>query len=415
MESYSKTVVMPVECDESFGHAFATSAIEGKKVEGFNTLMCRSIARPAIGVVISSLSNSAATTVPPVQSPLIPPFIESMSFQADDKTDQSHGSHVFLNRKLSSDGVTCHNLKPCHPQSDTFEVQLSETCQRRFVMFDHSGSKNRIIFHPSLVNEFPNLLQSPHNTGNCGGPKQDASTRAEGYLKETLISPPLSGDYPTFDTILPPGWRSALLTNRAEDLFQASDSADEEGYNQGRITDCLSRENSEDLEALLWSDDEMSSTGHSPSDLTRSNTHSSSANGSSACFGKKRKAGKEADTESTATSGNPTSKKIFCSNSERFGRGSGYGKDGLTVFDLSFADEVSSSGSTNNHELQCSVPDQSVKRKTRKEKLQSTLHILRRIIPGGELMDTALVLDEAVQFVKNLQVEVQKLEVKKSA
>lgn len=412
---------MPVECGESFGHAFAASASKGKKLEGLNSLVCRSIARPAIGVVISSLSNSAAATVPPVQSPLIPPFIEPMSFQADDKTDQSRGSLVFPKHELSSDGVICHNLKPCHPQSDTFEVQLSETCQRRFVMFDHSGSKNRIIFHPSLVNEFPTLLQSPHNTGNCWEPKQDVSTRAVGYLKETLISPPLSGDYPAFDTILPPGWRSALLTNREEDLFRASDGADVEGYNQSRIPDCLSRENSEDLEALLWSDDEMSSTGHSPSDLTRSNTHSSSANGSSgysACYGKKRKAGKEADTESTATSGNPTSKKVFCSNSELLGRGSGYGKEGLTVFDLSFADEASSSGSTNNqrqHELQCSAPEQSVKRKTRKEKLQSTLHILRSIIPGGETMDTALVLDEAVQFVKNLQVEVQKLEAKKSA
>lgn len=415
MESDCNTVVMPVECGGSFGLALATSGGEVTTVEGVNPLVCGAIARPTIEVVIASSSNNVAVTAPSIQSALIPRFMESESFQVGDEGDEFQG-FAFPKHELSSDGVICHNLNPCGPQSDTFEVQVSETCQRRFVMFDQSGSKSRIIFHPSLLSDFPTLLQFPQNTGNCWKCVQDASTKALSSLKETLVTPLFSGDQPVFDTLVPSCRRSALTTNGEEDLFQVYDR---EGCCQSRISDCLSRENSEDLEALLWSDDEVSSTGCSPSYYARSNTQISSADGAggySVSSGKKRKAVEEGETEGTATSGSCTSRKVLCRNSEIVDSGLGYDKESLSVLDLSFTDVASSGGSTNNlrqHEWH-NLPPEPTDKKDRKEKLQGTLHILRSIIPGGESMDTALVLDEAVQFVKNLQVELQKLEAKKA-
>ncbi|KAJ0236965.1 Transcription factor bHLH144 [Hirschfeldia incana] len=44
-----------------------------------------------------------------------------------------------------------------------------------------------------------------------------------------------------------------------------------------------------------------------------------------------------------------------------------------------------------------------------RRKMKKMMGVLRRIIPGGEEMNTASVLDEAVQYLKSLKLEAQKL------
>ncbi|CDY35270.1 BnaC03g59530D [Brassica napus] len=45
----------------------------------------------------------------------------------------------------------------------------------------------------------------------------------------------------------------------------------------------------------------------------------------------------------------------------------------------------------------------------RKKKMKKMMGMLRKIVPGGEEMNTASVLDEAVQYLKSLKLEAQKL------
>jgi hypothetical protein len=48
-------------------------------------------------------------------------------------------------------------------------------------------------------------------------------------------------------------------------------------------------------------------------------------------------------------------------------------------------------------------------RQSRRQKIKATVKLLREAIPGGECMDTAIVLDEAINYVKLLQLQVQGL------
>lgn len=395
--------VMPLICDQS-----ADSTIFGKEVVACNSgSTFKSTDRPASSPFLNSGVAAASMRA---QSQLL----GMMGVHSDEKINEPDFSSCLpKGDEFSSDDANCHNLKPCDYQfdrtrSDKFEVHLSETCQRRFVMFDQSGSKKRMIFHPSMVHEFPFLLHSPLTITNSKEPTHVKRSRiVSGQLRDVLGStllPPK--DAASLDTILPPGWRSSLLPSRDEDTFQGFFSTVAEGSSRERATDCLSKENTEDLDALLWSGDEMSSEGHSPSDLTWSDADSPF----SACIDKKRKAGLEAETDSTATSGYSTPNKVLCCNIQQLGRGrgSGYGKAGFTISDLSSADEGSSIGSTNYWRQQKEAHKRPIKK--RKDTIHSTLQLLRSIIPGGESMDTAHVLGEAVQYLKNLRGEVERLE-----
>ncbi|KAL2610617.1 hypothetical protein R1flu_029190 [Riccia fluitans] len=48
-------------------------------------------------------------------------------------------------------------------------------------------------------------------------------------------------------------------------------------------------------------------------------------------------------------------------------------------------------------------------RKSRRAKIQKTLKLLREVIPGGSCMDSAIVLDETINYVRLLQWQVQTL------
>ncbi|KAI5072796.1 hypothetical protein GOP47_0012902 [Adiantum capillus-veneris] len=434
-----------------------TNQSSASHIMDFSTLNAKaasSLFHPANEALQAPVRNGAARINPSNAPPtsVIPPAA-------------SGGIHLLNNGYLGSRhnssgygtmGVSGCILKPSQAQPNKLDLQLSELCERRFVMIDHSGSKRKMIFHPAMMSEFTALLPSSLQTTlryNLGpisekyGVGKDPSLVRPSF--PACISR-LAAPSPCYNAHSVPD--SAAM----DSIFSASDNcgtpllADRQivgGDIDANCLDgspdhsCFSHENTEDLEALLSSDeDEVSSTGHSPSDLTRNNSltaYPTNNEGYSMCTSKKRKREFEDyvddDTRSTATSGNKTCKELFsqkvvgedsnlahvkeqpaCQEAGLLGP-MGYGSATLGTV---CPDEVSSSSSANNQKWQKKLssrqpPPQQPMEQSRKEKIKSILRLLRGVIPGGESTDTAFILDEAIQYVRTLQTEVQKLQAKK--
>eukprot|EP00250_Pteridium_aquilinum_P021099 c25025_g3_i1 orf=1364-2815(+) len=389
----------------------------------------------------------------PLPASLAFPLANALS---NERNQLGFGPPLYGNGEMGSRRAMCHISQPSHAQCNKLDVQLSEVCQRRFVMFDHSGSKRRMIFHPAMMNKFPTLL--PSSLQKPGSYYLDTLLGEAVSRKDTVDRSPISAcvapvgaSFPHHNChLLPVNTRFNSLSSSALDkcdapLLSVRENAEakrEQNLECTQELSCYSHENTEDLEALLSSDeDEVSSTGHSPSDLTRNNSpedsHSNSE-GYSVCVSRKRKQGAEGcpddDTCSTATSGNKMCKERSCQYVDGAGtdqgygkedfashkttthfKDLGYGKDDLTAFDMFLSDEVSSSSSANNQKSDKKLPcmQQQPDGQSRKEKIKNILGLLRGIIPGGESMGTAFVLDEAIQYVRTLQFEVQKLQARK--
>lgn len=351
-----------------------------------------------------------------------------------------------LKARMKSEDVASHNLKPSSVQPN-MDVQLSETCQRRFIIFDNSGSKKRIIFHPAFLQDKSSML--PYNSTNLEAyldNLQNVSVRAADQLREAMVSfcPEVNfGALPS---------HSGMRLRHKHESIQPCFIVGSEGphiaseaetsrcsYNEtGVAYSGDSHEDTEDLEALLCSDDEMSSTGHSPSDVTWNNPLASSDKYSMdychSCSSKKRKrevigSGNEDDADSSTASsaivmsGNfKWSDTVVTLNDDGSSKSAilkehrvpCYSEEDLTAVDLSLPEEMSTRSSDTNQSNHQKLAYQHELARSRKDKIRNTLRMLCGIIPRGDCMDTAVVLDKAIQYVKALQVEVQKLEARKS-
>ncbi|KAH7330952.1 hypothetical protein KP509_20G009700 [Ceratopteris richardii] len=369
------------------------------------------LAKPTGRHVVPLLDGDAAPCTHSSQDHSHFPFVNERINLPEEKVVDSGPFLIPHMNELSSDGVGCHTLKLVDHRSSReqfakFEVHLSNLCQKGFVMFDHSGSERRMIFHPSILDDIPALQQS--STGHS-----ERAVNAK-HLQDVLVNHPLLGDCVPPGNMIFPDRRSASLLSR-EHICLAAYGADT-GSHSEEATDFLSKENTEDLNALLWSDDEMSSTGDSPSDLLLSDADSSdvinSEWGYDTCSGRKRKVCTEIENENMVASDSAVLKRAFCTARQCLDRGSGYGKEAFTVFDLSSDDYESSSASSTTKrwkQVQSAPPRKLVNITTRKEKIQSAFQLLRSILPGGQSMDSAVILSEVVQYVKNLQSEIEKL------
>lgn len=354
-----------------------------------------------------------------------------------------------------------------NPFAEGFRFQSSQPNLKRFVMFDHSGGKGRVFFHPALAQELFGPAQHWESNGVSpvkehskpstnlpslkvsqsdlklkayrevvGGAFASLQTLRSGRLcelasKHQQISNPMVSE--TLASSGKPGVSDAIGTVRYPRDFEALAMAHAQSPLASGILDCeeklkdceekrtvstalLSperfrvaeaftssvlmpfpsrsqisgakrpventagermRENTEDLDALLSSDEddddeEVRSTGHSPDEP----------------LGKEESCDGNEDNEVLQF----TSKKRRVDEQE--------GK--VSLKEVGSGEEVNDKRSFEHryHTGQSS----------RRHKIKSTVKALRKMIPGGALLDAALVLDETILYVKTLRERVSQLE-----
>lgn len=339
----------------------------------------------------------------------------------------------------------------------------SATVQKRFIMFDQTGSTGRIIFHPS---QLPMLL--PNSTIS------KTHINANSMIPEEImkLEVPVEGKCIDWESLFPPynetlvvSAFAALQKMREDRLNPLSPvnfgnefihcSAEGEESTSRVSYDRLSQaksgsshsqfhEDTEDLEALLCSDDEESSTGHSPSGVTGNNGQMSieedNTDVTSGIPAKRRRVDdmanreqevddipdsiKESDNRSMTNEKyeSPDIFSVVDTSSWDMGDhpkiyadiyGDKYNENLLCGYSChGIRGEYSPKGSGNEQmqSVKCLLEHSESAKNSRKGKIKRTVKRLKSIIPGGESMDTAVVLDEAIQYVRSLQQKVKKLE-----
>ncbi|KAJ6735668.1 TRANSCRIPTION FACTOR BHLH145 [Salix viminalis] len=251
---------------------------------------------------------------------------------------------------------------PPDDKEDIMPKAVSGCDKKRFLFFDQSGDQTTLIFGSGV-----------------GPPVQ----RMKSWIPKPTVGFDLNREIPGAKES-----QNFHLGPITSDEFVEDDGID-------------MHEDTEELNALLYSDDssgysedEVTSTGHSPSTMTTHDKRDwfdgsaeevASSNGSI----KKRKLfdGGYIDGPSlmdTATSLKPTS--CF-----------GYEKDAE-----SRCDNVTNSVS---HEM----GSESGNKRMRKERIHETMSILQNLIPGGKGKDAIVILEEAAQYLKSLKFKAKAL------
>lgn len=157
------------------------------------------------------------------------------------------------------------------------------------------------------------------------------------------------------------------------------------------------QEDTEELNALLYSDDEsefdeddeVTSTGHSPSAMTTKDEHyacdeNNEEVASSAGSSKKRKI----DGGYNVTSLMDTASSLMPRRSPEYEE-----------------DAESSCGNEGSRQDMQDVDSSGINKRMRKEKIRETVGILQSLIPGGKGKEAIVVLEEAIQYLKSLRLK----------
>ncbi|XP_054788806.1 transcription factor bHLH143-like isoform X1 [Prosopis cineraria] len=238
------------------------------------------------------------------------------------------------------------------------ETVPNRETQKQFLVIDQTGYQTTFIYSPRL-GSWPSKWYGPKN---------------------------LNVNEPSFKT-------------DANDLIGSSFPA-EVDENQERDMESEMHEDTEEINALLYSDsddysteddEEVTSTGHSPSTLT---THDDS-----------REIFRAATEEVGTSSGKSKKRKLSDSAYD----------DTATSLNLKRPNEYESGGDA---ESRCSggksqgsgeMGSLSGNKKMRREKIREVLSVLQSIIPGGKDKDPIVLLDEAICCLKSLKLKARTL------
>eukprot|EP00250_Pteridium_aquilinum_P013896 c21642_g1_i1 orf=226-1347(-) len=345
-----------------------------------------------------------------------------------------------------------------NPFAGGFRFQSSQPHLKRFIMFDHSGGKGRVFFHPALA---PELFGSTHtqdweskgllpDKGSKGllpdkGSKTNEYSSLLAYkqmvegaftslqsLRANRQSDMLCVQLPNVNPLLPAGvlpssqkprvsetmakdgisWAldaqaaaqprvasetlvceekpkvlailpstDSLQDCRARALPECSNRSQLSGTNTSDVAAAASglmQENTEDLDALLSSDEEddedVRSTGHSPDESS----------------GRDESCGEDEDDDLEL---HPNKRRRIVETCQ----------EEVNSKDMSVHKEEANG--------KASFPcERGSMQSNRRMKIKKTVKALRKMIPGGALMDAALVLDETIMYVKTLRDRVNQLE-----
>ncbi|PPS11603.1 hypothetical protein GOBAR_AA09027 [Gossypium barbadense] len=236
--------------------------------------------------------------------------------------------------------------------------------EKRFLVFDQSGDQTTLIFSSAIG--------TPTKCLSSWGPKSPAAGN-------------FNGDVP--------------MAKATMNLHSGPISTDV-SYHKGTDVQSEMHEDTEELNALLYSDDdseysedeEVTSTGHSPSTMTAQDEQfegGSEEVDSSTRLIKKRKLldgsyGCLPLLMDTANLGN-------------FNRYSEY------------EDDADSSCAKGQNPGSGDTDSSSSNKRMRKDKIRESVTVLRSIIPGGEGKDAVAVLDEAINYLKSLKLKAKTL------
>ncbi|KAL0336839.1 UNVERIFIED_CONTAM: Transcription factor [Sesamum calycinum] len=230
--------------------------------------------------------------------------------------------------------------------------------QKRFLVFDQSGDKTTLVYSSGVqtpVQHGARWVPSPLTTYN--------SNKEE--LRNSI--------YPL---------RSSVKDENIED-------------NSRDVTEDEMHEDTEELDALLCSDndsdfsenDEETSTGHSPSTMTD--------NGIQDLV---EETGEEVDSFLGPTKRQKLLDGGYNAPSKR-----------KTSAHYAFEDDAESSCGNGNKQLKEELGSSSGCKRSRKEKIRETISILQSIIPSGNGKDAIVVIDEAIHYLRSLKVKAKAL------
>ncbi|XP_057442473.1 transcription factor bHLH145-like [Lotus japonicus] len=244
--------------------------------------------------------------------------------------------------------------------------------QKRFLVIDQTGDQTTLIYSSRFgspvecLASWDSKLHGPNNLN-------------------THNEPPLRGD-----------------VNNVVGVGPALDDKVDE--NQGTDTESEMHEDTEEINALLYSDsdgysseeDEVTSTGHSPSTMT---THDNPA----------PLLGAE---EEVASSRAGEAKKRKRADGDAYG-------DHMQFMDtanslnpnrpIDIEDDDAESRCSSDNFSQGEMGSLTGNKKMRKEKIQDVLSVLQHIVPGGKDKDPIQLLDEAIRCLKSLKVKARAL------
>lgn len=247
-----------------------------------------------------------------------------------------------------------------HPNGDTISAQ------KRFLVFDQSGDQTTLIYNSA--NDTP---------VQCSASLNPKAPSLYNLIKE---DPEIKGN------------EASPFGHFFGDEFYEENTRDD--------VESEMREDTEELNALLYSDDndyseddEETSTGHSPSTMT--------AHDLPECFDERG--------EGVASSAGPIKRHKLLDGSydaPEF-------KDTATsakAYTCSDLEDDAQSSCGNGLEQDSGAPGSpSRKKRLRKDKIRETINILQEIIPGGKGKDSMVVIDEAIHYLRSLKVKVKSL------
>lgn len=237
--------------------------------------------------------------------------------------------------------------------------------QKKFLVFDQSGDQTTLIFSSGVgipVHRFKPWLPSPTVA-------YDLNREIHG-TKEN---------------------QNCHLGPIATDELMKDDGTDMQGD---------MHEDTEELNALLYSDDdseytedeEVTSTGHSPSTMTTHDKHK--------WF--------DGSTEEVASSdGSYRKRKLFDGAYSDVPSLMDTASSVKRTRDFEYEDDAESRCDNGMNLVSDGTASESGNKRMRKERIRETVSILQNMIPGGRGKDAIVVLDEAIHYLKSLKLKVK--------
>ena len=210
--------------------------------------------------------------------------------------DQNMGTHLtgsgtffslfmpLVERYQANNSINSMNESlPLPPKFEKFDMQTSNACHKDFVVFDHTDTKNTVILHPSWLNNCTcesSLGPESNLIGKCflnevKDFNQQVKEAMPSFHFSSALRPNLSRlntddivqDSTTMRTNL------AFMLNRGKcDIghYHNVQTKDESEISLSSGNGILNQfhEDTEEIDALLSSDDDLGSTGHSPTDAS---------------------------------------------------------------------------------------------------------------------------------------------------